>query len=116
MLLEIGLALLSLNALSKSRNEEKNNMSEKFYRTKDGKADYKFSFEQQRDGDYRAYVESSPSYGSRASDIHSTHRLNDGGRKYVCWTEDLHSEDEAKTVAAKWADATQDYIKTGKKF
>lgn len=116
MLLEIGLALLRLNALSKSRNKEKNNMSEKFYRTKDGKADYKFSFEQQRNGDYRSYIESSPSYGSLASDPHSTHRLTDGDRKYVCWTDKLRSEDEAKAVAAKWADATQEYIKTGKKF
>ena len=88
-----------------------------YYRTQDGRADYGFSVERQRDGTWRPYITSQPGYGSRAADAHSTHRLTDGaGRSYVCWTHQLQSEPEAKTVAARWADATQQYIRTGQRF
>jgi hypothetical protein len=87
-----------------------------YYRTADGSADYKFSFEEQGDGTWRAYIESQPSYRSRATDAHSTHRLSVGSRKYVCWTSELRSLDEAKRVAALWANKTQEYIRTGKTF
>lgn len=87
-----------------------------FYRTKDGGADYRFIFEEQRDGTWRAYIEEQPSYRGRATDAHSTHRLSDGSRKYVCWTRPLRSLEEAKQVAALWADATQKYIRTGSGF
>jgi len=86
------------------------------YRTLDGRADYAFSFEQQPDSTWRAYIEGQPGYGRRASDAHTTHRLSDGPRKYVCWTTPLQTLAEAKKVAAKWADATQQYIRSGKKF
>lgn len=86
------------------------------YRTSDGAADYGFSFEEQSDGTWRAYIEHQPSYGSRSSSQHSTHRLSDWGRKYVCWTDPLDSLDEAKRVAALWADRTQEYIRTGRAF
>ena len=86
------------------------------YRTSDGEAYYYFSFEEQSDGTWRAYIEKQPSYNGRPTDGHSTHRLSSGGRHYVCWTHPLGSIKEAKQVAAKWADATQQYIKTGKKF
>jgi hypothetical protein len=83
------------------------------YRTMDGRADYEFSFEQ-RNGNWRAYIVSQPSYGSRATDSHSTHRLTDEyGRKYVCWRGTLRTRDEAKQVAALWSDRTQDYIRYG---
>lgn len=87
-----------------------------YYRTKDGRADYGFSVERQGNGTYRPYITSQPSYCGRADDAHSTHRLTDGGRQYVCWTHQLQSEAEAKQVAAKWADATQEYIRTGRGF
>jgi hypothetical protein len=87
------------------------------YRTRDGQADYKFSFEQQANGDWRAYILSQPSYRSRATDSHSTHRLTDyHGRKYVCWSTPISSADGLKNVVAKWSDATQDYIKYGTRF
>ncbi len=85
-----------------------------YYRTSDGSADYKFSFEQQSNGIWRAYIEDQPSYRGRAEDAHSTHRLSDGSRKYVCWTQPHRSLDEAKRVAALWADKTQGYIRTGR--
>ncbi len=87
-----------------------------FYRTSDGAADFGFSFEQRSDGTWRAYITGQPSYQGRATDAHSTHRLPDGGRKHVCWTTELQSLDEAKRVAALWADKTQEYIKTGRGF
>jgi hypothetical protein len=87
-----------------------------FYRTKDRQADYAFSFEEQPDGNWKAYIESQPDYRGRESDAHTTHRLSDGGRRYICWTTALGSLGQAKQVAALWADATQGYIRTGKKF
>jgi len=87
-----------------------------FYRTKDGQADYRFSFEQMVDGAWRAYIENQPCYGTRDTGAHPTHRLSDGDRKYVCWTTALRSEQEARRVAALWADSTQEYIRTGVRF
>ena len=92
-------------------------MSTAYYRTEDGLADYFFSFERQRDGSYRAYIVSQPSYRGRSDDMHSTHRLRDsGGRPYVCWTRPLRSEQDAREVAALWADCTQEYIRSGRRF
>src|SRR5436309_1211471 len=91
-------------------------MSKLFYRTKDGRADYQFSFEQTGSG-WRAYIVDMPSYsthGYRATDAHSTHRLSDGSRRYVCWSAPLRTEAEARQVASKWADYTQEYIRTGR--
>lgn len=89
-------------------------MSFSNYRTKDARADYGFSFEKQSDGTWRAYIVSQPSYGSRNTSAHATHRLTSGGRHYVCWTRPLYSEEDARQVAAKWADCTQTYIRTGR--
>lgn len=87
-----------------------------YYRTRDGRADYYFSFEEQSDGSWRAYIEQQPEYGSRPTGSHETHRLSDGQRRYVCWTTSLESLEDAKHVAALWADSTQDYIRTGRGF
>ena len=87
-----------------------------YFRTSDGGADYKFSFEEQADGTWRAYIESQPSYRGRASDAHSTHRLSSWGRKYICWTRPLQSLDDAMEVAKIWADSSQEYIRTGQRF
>lgn len=84
------------------------------YRTKDGQADYEFSFEQQRDGNWRAYIVSQPSYQTRAIDAIPTHRLTDErGRKYVCWQGPLRSRRELEQVVALWSDLTQRYIRYG---
>ena len=87
-----------------------------YYRTSDGLADYKFIFEDQPDGTWRAYIQDQPPYLSRPTDSHSTHRLSDGNRKYVCWSTPLDSLEKAKKVAARWADETQKYISTGSGF
>lgn len=87
-----------------------------YYRTTDGRADYYFSFEELSDGTWRAYIEGQPSYQGRSDGAHSTHRLTEGDRKYVCWTRELYSLEEAKQVAALWANKTQEYIRTGRSF
>jgi hypothetical protein len=87
-----------------------------YYRTKDGLADIHFSFERQSDGTWRAYILTDVDYRGRADDCHSTHRLTDGDRQYVCWTRPLRTEQEARSVAALWADATQKYIRLGENF
>lgn len=86
------------------------------YRTKDGQADYSFSLERQSGGTWRVYIANQPDYKGRKSDAHSTHRFSDGGRKYICWTDPLQSLNQAKQVAAAWADATQEYIRSGTRF
>ena len=86
------------------------------YRTKDGQADYRFTFENQSNGTWRVYIASQPSYRGRSEGAHETHRLTDGGRKYICWTTAIRSLPEAKQVAALWSDKTQDYIRTGARF
>jgi hypothetical protein len=87
-----------------------------YYRTKDGRADYRFSIERQPDGTYRAFIVSQPSYGSRATGAHETHRLRAWGRYYVCWNRPLRTPEDALSVAALWADATQEYIRSGRRF
>lgn len=86
------------------------------YRTRLGRVDYRFSFELESAGSWRVYIMDQPSYGQRASDAHTTHRLSSGGRQYVCWTTRLRTLEEAKQVAALWAEATQNYIRTGTRF
>lgn len=88
------------------------------YRTKDGMADYQFLFVNMDDGSgWRAYIESQPSYRGRDAGGHQTHRLTDsGGRRYVCWKGVVQTLDGMKQIAALWADCTQEYIRTGKRF
>ena len=86
------------------------------YRTKDGLADYCFSFEEQRDGTWRPYIVRHPSYQGRDESAHSTHRMSDRGRKYLDWVNPLRSLAQAKQAAAAWADFTQNYIRTGSRF
>ena len=86
-----------------------------FYRTKDGRADYHFSIATSENG-YRIFIFSQPDYGARESGSHVTHRLTDGARRYVCWSGPIRTVEQARTVAALWADATQEYIRTGRHF
>jgi hypothetical protein len=88
-------------------------MSTVYYRTKDGREDYGFSFERQADGSVRPFIASMPSYGSRGTGLHTTHRLTSSGRYYVCWDQPLRTEGDAKQVVARWSDLTQEYIRSG---
>lgn len=86
------------------------------YHTSDNRAFYQFSFERQANGEYRAYILTEPNYRGRDASAPATHRNVDRGRRYVCWTEPLRSEEAARTVAKSWAEATQEYIRTGRRF
>ncbi len=77
---------------------------------------YEFSFEKQADGGYRAYIVSMPSYGSRDTSVHITHRHVDGSRYYVCRQPSPKSEQDIMAVAAMWAKYTDRYIRTGTPF
>ncbi len=62
---------------------------------------------------WRVYIDHQPSYRSRNAGAHASHRLGLPHRPYVCWTNPLRTYAEARSVAALWADATQQYIATG---
>lgn len=66
-------------------------------------------------GEYRAYIEQSPSYRNRPTDGHSTHRHYDG-RYYVCWSQPVRSYNDMINIAKGWADCTQKYIESGTRF
>ena len=83
------------------------------YRTSDGLADYVFDFAQIAGG-WRGYIVSQPDYGTRQTSMAATHRLFASGRHYICWDRPLQTLDNAKGVAALWADATQEYIRSGR--
>jgi len=85
------------------------------YRVLSGRTDYSFSLERQAGGLYRVYITSQPSYGSRATDIHSTHRHYDG-RYFICWTGALRNEDDCRSVIKDWAELTEKYILHGTRF
>lgn len=112
------LALLGGAALRGSNNARRGttSMHRAYYRTRDGEADYRFSFRQQSDGTWRAYVLQQPGYRGRSDGAHVTHRLRDANGHYICWTGPLRSLEEAKNVAAAWANRTQEYIATGRRF
>jgi hypothetical protein len=84
------------------------------YRTKDGQEDYVFSFEQQTNGTWRAYIVRQPPYHGRPEGSHETHRLSDGDRRYVCWLPEPRTLKDCKVIAAFWADHTQVYRRTGR--
>lgn len=67
---------------------------------------------------FRIYILRSPQYGPRSTDPHTTHRLMDGPRPYIC-VDSTHYPDTrtaARELALMWAQATARYIKTGRKF
>ncbi len=85
------------------------------YSTNDGEDTFEFSVER-ASRDLRIYIVRQPDYNGRARDCHTTHRLNDGRRKYICWAGRLRSWGDAEDVASLWSERTQRYIRTGKRF
>lgn len=112
--LVIPMLLAALIILAALAGKERTEVSTTYYRTRDGQADYGFSFERLSDGSIRPYITSMPSYGGRSTGLHTTHRLQDGGRYYVCWDRPLYNVADVKQVVSMWSDLTQEYIKTGR--
>lgn len=76
---------------------------------------YSFAFEythSDADG-YRAYIVTAPGYGGRSENLHSTHRLRDGSRYYICWSEKITTVAQMDAVAELWSKATVMYIANG---
>jgi hypothetical protein len=108
------LLLSASNNAAQPRETGERPMHKASYRTRDGSADYRFGFSQRPDGTWRIYILSQPDYGRRSANTFATHRLSDGSPyQYICFTGSLDSLDQAKQVAALWADRTQQYIRTG---
>ena len=57
-----------------------------------------------------------PAIGSRDTSAHATHRYSDSHGHYICWNRMIASVDDARKVAAAWADKTEDYILNGTRF
>ena len=69
------------------------------------------------DRSLRAYVLAVPSYGSRPSGAHETHRLRDQhGRVYVCWDTRIDRVEQIMWAAREWAERTVRYIEHGTAF
>jgi len=88
------------------------------YRTNDGKAYFEYSFVNVGNY-YEVDIVSQPSYNSRDSSLHSTHRLTSkrGGHK-VCFgnESDANSLNKTKKLVEAWAEGTWRYIQTGRSF
>lgn len=114
LLLVTGVLLARLVGAPGAGDSGERPMHKAYYRTRDGRADYRFGFVQRNDGTWRIYILSQPDYGGQNASQYDTHRLSDGSPYYyVCWTGRLRSLEQAKRVAATWADRTQRYIQTG---
>lgn len=81
------------------------------YVPRNGGTTYEFEFSWV-DG-WRVYIIRQPPYGRLASDAHTTHRLSANGRHFICWTSRIATIDDAKVVAASWAEGTERYRRTG---
>jgi hypothetical protein len=89
------------------------------YRPRHSRCPFTFNLVKQPDGEVRIYILSGPSYRSRPTDGHSTHRYVDQrNRRCVCIEHSLRPTNfrDAKSWARYWADKTALYIKTGRPF
>ena len=88
------------------------------YKTHSGNV-YGFRFERMSDGYYEVDITSQPSYQGRATNGHSTHRLSSSrGGQRICFGDPkvVDSLSQARKWAAAWAESTDDYIRSGKRF
>ena len=83
----------------------------KYYKVNYLNKTYEFSFKyQSRQDGYRAYITEQPSYRNRSTSLHDTHRLRDGDKYYICWSQPIPTEDLMDGVVALWCKATVMYI------
>lgn len=75
--------------------------------------DFTFRYEHDSTNGYRAFIESMPGYGARSSALTATHRLKEGNRHYVCWSEKIWSEEALDAVVSLWCRASVMYIVLG---
>ena len=87
-----------------------------FYRSSNGRSDYGFRIQRMGNDRYRVYVLDHPSYGSRDTNDLVTHMLHDSHGPYICFTGNIENVEQARNLAATWADKTEDYILHGRHF
>lgn len=66
--------------------------------------------------EYRCYIECTPPFRGRDTSNYTPHYWvePDTDRHYICWTGKIAYPEQAKTLCRNWADATQQFIDTGK--
>jgi hypothetical protein len=83
------------------------------YRTRDGLADYGFSIDYEPDRGWRVYPVFLPFHQGNDGDLRLPYQaVDDKGRRYVDWPEQVGSLGEARVVAALWAEIAQRYQHT----
>lgn len=95
-----------------------NRSVEDVYRTNDGRAHFKFRFVEESGGTWRADIQDQPSYGARASDLHSSHRLPSdtaGTGHKICYASAPSSLRDAQKWAETWSEATWTWINDGRR-
>lgn len=97
------------------QNGEPEDEHHKFYAVHYAGTTYEFEFEYTYDASqgYRAYILHAPEYRDRSAALTKTHRLKEGDRYYVCWSEKISSSESLDAVVALWCKATVMYIVLG---
>jgi len=88
------------------------------YKTKNGSV-FRFGFEQrEHDGvtNFVVLILSQPDYKGKSDAPHCTHRTPEGEKFLIDYSGPVPTLDDAKIVAACWADLTERYITTGEVF
>lgn len=87
------------------------------YHSKNGPGQYVFIFQNQPDGKWRSYLvapsdDQVPSASSKESRI----KGSGGSSQIVAFTEPVDSFELARSLAAFWADASEKYLRQGRRF
>jgi hypothetical protein len=83
-------------------------MAVEYCHTRDRQSDAHFSFEQQNNGSWSAYIVSQSDHGTQDTHTSATCRMTDEDRhRDVSWSHPPGSESETRVVAAVRADLTQ---------
>jgi hypothetical protein len=94
------------------------NTINEIYDTYDKTTLYRFTFQEINSSCWRIYIREQPDYGGQPESGHATHRFFDEvrGQHYICWDRDISSLDDARKIAAMWAERTERYRKHGITF
>jgi hypothetical protein len=80
------------------------------YRTTNGTRDYTFRFQHDGNQNFRIFVEGG------TEGLTAPHLISSLEGNYICWTHAIQSYEDAKAIAAKWAEAVEHFRKTGQSF
>ena len=85
------------------------------YRPKNGVGDYLFRFHEFSPASFRIYVLQQPDRGEQNHEA-LPHLLSDATGPYLCWTIPITTYEDAKEIAARWAEGIEEFRETGKMF